>query len=122
MKLSFFTDQCVPTALREALREGGHEVQLLAKHLPTNAPDPIVMAKAVELDFLLATLNGDFADIVAYPPSKSGGIVAFQINNRPEVIPRMMEQFLAFVEKQPDREWFRGKLLVVEPHRIRIRT
>ena len=33
-----------------------------------------------------------------------------------------MERFLAFVDEKPDRDWFRGKLLVVEPSRIRIRA
>lgn len=122
MTLHFFTDHCVPTALVNALRAHEHEATRLTDVMPHNSPDPAVIAKAQELDCVLATLNGDFADIVAYPPANFAGIVAFQIHNRPEIVPPMMEQFLAFVEQQPGRDWFRAKLLVVEPLRIRIRT
>ena len=77
MTLHFFSDHCVPTALLDALRARSQKVTRLMDVLPTNSPDPAVIAKAQELDCVLATLNGDFADIVAYPPADFGGIVAF---------------------------------------------
>ena len=42
-----------------------------------------------ELDAVLVSLNGDFADIVIYPPSSYRGIIAFQVKNHPEVIPAL---------------------------------
>ena len=36
--------------------------------LPTNAPDLKVIEKALELKAILISLNGDFADILSYPP------------------------------------------------------
>jgi hypothetical protein len=37
-------------------------------------------------------LNGDFADIVTYPPAKYKGIIASQVRNHPEIIPPLMER------------------------------
>jgi predicted nuclease of predicted toxin-antitoxin system len=68
MSLRFFGDQCVPAEITDALRRQGHQVALLREVLPIRSIDPVVIAKAQELDAILISLNGDFADIVAYPP------------------------------------------------------
>jgi hypothetical protein len=47
--------------------------------MPAESPDRAVIAKAQKLGAILLSLNGDFADIVAYPPGQLGGIVALQI-------------------------------------------
>lgn len=44
----------------------GHEVFLLRDYIPTDSPDSLVMEKAQELDAILISLNGDFADIVTF--------------------------------------------------------
>jgi len=45
--------------------------------MPTDSPDSIVLSKAQQLDAVLVSLNGDFADIVTYPPEF--GVKAFLI-------------------------------------------
>ena len=50
------------------------------------SPDENVIAKAQEIDAILLSMNGDFADIVTYPPKDYTGIVALQIRNDPEVL------------------------------------
>src|SRR5256885_1040333 len=69
MSLRFFTDHCVPNSVIQVLRDAGHEVFILKEHIPQDSDDPVVIAKAQELDAVLVSLNGDFADIVTYPPS-----------------------------------------------------
>jgi hypothetical protein len=98
------------------------QVTLLRDHLPIRSLDPIVIAKAQEMDCVFLSLNGDFADIVTYPPARYGGILALQLHNHPEIIPQLMENFGRFLDRQSDREFFRGKLFIVEVHRIRIRS
>jgi predicted nuclease of predicted toxin-antitoxin system len=44
----------------------GHEVLLLREVMPHDSPDHSVIAKAKELNAILISLNGDFADIVVY--------------------------------------------------------
>jgi hypothetical protein len=77
----------VPREIADALRQFGCDVELLRDHLPTRAPDADVIAKAQELERILVSLNGDFADIVAYRPEAYGGIVAIQLHDHPETIP-----------------------------------
>ncbi len=72
MSLKFFADHCVPNAVIQALRNAGHQVFILREHIPRDSPDPVVIAKAQELNAILVSLNGDFAD----PISAGGGHVS----------------------------------------------
>ena len=122
MSLRFFADHCVSNSVIAGLRNAGHEVFPLKEHIPPDSDDPVVLAKAQELGAVLISLNGDFADIVAYPPSAYVGIVALQMKNHPEMIPALLLQFLNYVASHPAIDDYKGRLLVVEAHRIRIRT
>ncbi len=122
MALRLFLDHCVPTSVGRALEPAGHEVLLLREHLPPDTEDPAVLAKASALDAVLVTLDGDFADLVRYPPSAFGGIVALQVRNRPEALPLLMERLQAYLAAHPEQAHYRGKLLLVDPTRIRLRT
>ena len=64
MSLSFLADQCVSFSIIQALRDEGHEVLCLKDLMPPDSADPAVIAKAQDLDAILLSLNGDFADIV----------------------------------------------------------
>src|SRR5687768_1863849 len=121
MGLQFFADHCVSNAIMHTLREAGHAVVRLQEHLPVESPDADVIAKAQQLDALLLSLNGDFADIVTYPPADYQGIIALQVRNHPEIIPQLMKRLQDYLSSHPDKEYYRGKLLVVEVHRIRVR-
>jgi hypothetical protein len=105
----------------QTLRDAGHDVLRLRDQLPIESPDPVVIAKAQELDALLLSLNGDFADIVSYPPANYQGIIALQVRNHPEIIPPLMARLCGYLSLHSDRQYYRGKLLVVEVHRIRVR-
>lgn len=93
----------------------------LREHLPRSSPDPEVIAKAQDLDAILVSVNGDFSDIVAYPPRSYGGIIGLQVKNHPEVIPQILSRLGDYLVSHPGQDHYRGKLLLVEPHRIRIR-
>jgi predicted nuclease of predicted toxin-antitoxin system len=121
MSLRFLSDQCVPGEIAESLRQHGCVVTSLREVLPINSPDTAVIAQAQQLGAILLSLNGDFADITTYPPSSYGGIVAIQLHDHPETIPYLMKGLLGFLSDHPDQEFYEGKLLIVEPHRIRIR-
>jgi predicted nuclease of predicted toxin-antitoxin system len=92
MGFRFFADHCVSNAIMQTLRAGGHEVVRLREQLPVESPDAIVIAKAQQLDAILLSLNGDFTDIVAYPPVDYQGIIALQVRNHPEIIPQLMQR------------------------------
>ena len=102
MSLRFLADQCVPGEISAHLHQQGYEVIRLREVLPTRAVDPAVIAKARELGAVLLSLNGDFADIVAYPPADFHGIVAVQLHNHPEIIPQLLDRLCGFLRTQPD--------------------
>src|SRR5215216_5503292 len=105
----------------EALRAIGAEVLRLREHLPTDAPDEIVLAMAQQLEAILVSLNGDFANIVTYPPAHYHGIMALQVHNHPEIIPQLMTRLITHIASHPSAEEYKGKLFIIEVHRIRIR-
>ena len=121
MSLTFFADHCVPNSVIQVLRDAGHEVRILKEHIPRDSDDPVVIAKAQELPAILVSLNGDFSDIVTYPPSNYKGIIALQVRNHPRVIPALMQRLLDYLAAHPDMSSYEGQLLLVEAHRIRVR-
>lgn len=68
MSLRFFIDQCVPNSIIEILRNADHEVLILKDYIPIDSLDSLVITTQ-ELNAILISLNGDFADIVTYPPA-----------------------------------------------------
>ena len=121
MALRFLAAHCISNFIIQNLRNANHEVLRLKDVLPVESPDAIVIAKAQEMNAILLSLNGDFADIVTYPPRAYKGIIALQMRNHPETLPFLMARLGAYLEAQPSMEHYRGKLLVVEVDRIRIR-
>lgn len=115
-------DHCVPNLAGKLLSEAGHEVVRLAECLPMDSPDPVVLSKADELDAVLVSLNSDFSDITAYPPATHRGIIALLIKNRPETVTPIIQRLTAYLDQHHERREMDGKLLIVEPHRIRLRT
>ena len=121
MALRFFADHCVSNQIIAALEEAGHEVIRLKGVLPSESADSLVAAKAQELDAILLSLNGDFADIVTYPPAHFKGIVALQVLNRPQATPALIVKLITFLLAHPAQQYYGGKLIIVEPHRVRVR-
>jgi predicted nuclease of predicted toxin-antitoxin system len=121
MALRFLADHCISNTIVRSLRDAGHEVVRLRDVLAVESPDRLVIAKAQEIDAILLSMNGDFADIVTYPPKGYKGIVAIQMRNHAEVLEHLMARLIEYLRTQPAREHYRAKLLVVEVNRIRIR-
>lgn len=121
MSLRFFADHCVSNFIIKTLRNADHHVVRLRDYLPPDAPDPIVILKTKELGAILISLDGDFADIVTYPPVNYHGIIALQVRNHPEILPDLMGRLIAYLSAYPGMDHYKGKLFLVEIHRIRIR-
>lgn len=119
--LKFFADHCVSTFIVQTLRDSGYEVFALRNYIPIVSPDQVVISQAQELDAILISLDGDFSDIVAYPPSNYKGIIALQVRNHPEVTPQLLDRLKDHLAAHPEPCYYSGKLFVAEVHRIRIR-
>ncbi len=114
-------DQCVPASIGQFLRDSDYDVLILKDYISIESPDEIVIAKAQELGAILVSLNGDFADIVTYPPANYGGIISIQLRNHPEIIALLMQRLVNYLSNHSDMEHYQGKLFIFEANRIRIR-
>lgn len=121
MSLRFFADHCTSKYIIQELRDAGHEVLQLKNYISPDSSDPVVILKAQELDSILVSLNGDFVDIVTYPPAKYKGIIALQVRNHPEIIPQLMERLKNYLSANPETNHYKGKLFLIEVHRIRVK-
>ena len=108
-------------AIVRALEDLHHEALRLRDFIPRDSPDAVVIAQAQSQNAILLSLNGDFADIVMYPPSRFKGIVALQVRDHPEVIPALVTRLSRYLRAYPSMGLFQGKLIIVEVHRIRVR-
>lgn len=98
MNLSFFIDQCVPNIVGLNLRDAGYQVFFLRENIPIDSPDPVVIKTAQKFNSILVSLNGDFADIISYPPANYQGIISLQVKNHPEIIPQMLTVSYPFAQ------------------------
>ncbi len=121
MALRFLADHCVSNSTIQTIREANHEVLRLRDVLPVESSDMVVITKAQEIDAMLLSLNGDFSHIVNYPPKDYKGIVALQMHNHAETLPKLVARLTAYLNEHTMMDHYRGKLLVVEVDRIRIR-
>ena len=65
MALRFLANHRISNSIVQTLPEANHEVLCLRGVLPAESSNAAVIAKA---QAILLSLNGDFADIVSYPP------------------------------------------------------
>ena len=93
----------------------------LSEYISTDSSHKVVISQAQEQDAILVSLNGDFSDIVTYPPGNYKGIIALQVRNHPEAIPRLMASLKEYLSAHPNPDHYKRKLFLVEAHRIRIR-
>jgi len=121
MSLKFFADHCIPNSVIVKIREAGHEVLRLRDHIPTDSIDHEVISNAQDLKCILISLNGDFADIVSYPPADYKGIIALHVGNHPEIISQLLTMLMDYLAEHAEMNHYHGKLLLVEAHRIRVR-
>ena len=121
MSLRFFADHCISTFIIQSLENEGYKVFRLKDHIPSDSTDKLVISKAQKLDSILISLNGDFTDIVGYPPAEYKGVISLQVRNHPEIIPQLLTRLTDYLSAHPDMDHYRGKLLLAEVHRIRVR-
>jgi len=71
-------DENLPVEAAELLRKAGRECDTVDEEGLAGADDPTVAARCQTEERVLFTLDLDFADIRAYPPSEYVGIVVFR--------------------------------------------
>lgn len=111
-------DENLPVEAAEFLRTAGWECDTVYDEGLAGADDPRVAARCQVEARVLFTLDLDFADIRAYPPSEYVGIVVL----RPvEPSRRQALELVRRVLPVMSAEWIEHRLWIVEPARVRVR-
>jgi predicted nuclease of predicted toxin-antitoxin system len=113
MALRFLADHCVSNSTIQTIREANHEVLRLRDVLPVESSDMVVITKAQEIDAILLSLNGDFSHIVNYPPKDYKGIVALQMRNHAETLPKLVARLTAYLKVHTTMDHYRPKPCLV---------
>lgn len=116
--MRFKLDENLPTEAVALLSDAGHDaVCVLAQGLGGDQ-DAVIAAACTDEDRILITLDTDFADIRAYPPGESPGIIVLRLRDqrKGEVL-----QSIRRLSRVLHRESPHQQLWIVEEERIRIR-
>lgn len=111
-------DENLPIEAAELLRAAGWECGTVFDEGLAGADDPNVAAACRTEARVLFTLDLDFADIRAYPPSEYVGIVVLRPT---EPSRRQVLHLVSRVLPVLSAEWVEHRLWIVEPARVRIR-
>lgn len=113
--MRLLADENFPGDAVAALRAAGHDVAWVAE-IARSIPDTEVLRLAREQERVLLTSDKDFGDLAfRVGLLHEAGIVLFRLPAVPSVVAAATEHVF---RKHQD---FKGKFLVVEPHRIRER-
>jgi len=112
-------DENLSRHLKTALISAGHETSTAADESLPGKPDTDVAAAAKSENMILFTLDVAFADLRRFPTGEHPGIVLFRpIRVGPTTVNRFVLDFVA----SQDLDSIAGRIVVVEPDRIRIRS
>lgn len=116
--MKFLLDENLSPGHAELLRTMGHDAVAVIEVGLAGASDPEVAAFAAHQGRILITLDGDFANIIRFPPERTAGVIRLRLHPPTEeaigrrlrsAIPRLVGRNLS------------GQLVVVQADRIRIR-
>lgn len=116
--MRFKVDENLPQEVAELLCENGHDALSVFDQTLSGEQDPTLFEVCQAERRVLVTLDRDFANIQAYPPATTVGIVVLRLvrQDKPRVLQVLKKLIPALTENAVSQ-----KLWVVEEDRIRIR-
>jgi predicted nuclease of predicted toxin-antitoxin system len=116
----FLVDADLPPLVAAVLQAAGHDCEYVPDVFPPRTPDSLVAARAREVRSCIVTRDFGFADIRQYVPSQHHGIVVLTVP--PDAGSRYIVDLIReLLDRMGEFEPIPGKLLIVEPGRIRVR-
>lgn len=117
MKLKI--DENLPSGCVGILRGGGFEADTVADECLTGTDDSAIAARCRAEGRVLITLDLDFANIRAYPPTEYAGIIILRSKKQDKhsVLTLVHRIALVLTNRAPA-----GELWIAEPDRIRFRN
>lgn len=117
--MRFKLDENLPVEAAAVLREAGHDAATVLDQNMRGEPYAGVAAACQREARILVTLDTDFADIRAYPPGDSPGILVLRLRrqDKPHVL-SVVRRLLPLMAREP----LAGRLWIVDGDRVRVRT
>ena len=117
--MNFKIDENLPRECAALLRGAGFGADTVAEENLTGADDTAIARSARAEGRVLITLDLDFANIQAYPPSAHSGIIVLRVKRQDKhaVVGLVVRMISALKTRLPARD-----LWIVESDRIRFRS
>jgi predicted nuclease of predicted toxin-antitoxin system len=117
--VKFLLDENLSPLHARTVRSLGHDAVSVVELGLSGADDSVVRASAIEDDRILITLDGDFANVLRFPPAGTPGVLRFRVHPATE---QAIDFALRGAILRLDGMDLHGKLVVVDGRRIRIRS
>lgn len=111
-------DENIPVSTSQVLARIGHDVETVVGEGLAGHDDATVLAAASSEERLLVTLDRGFGDVRDYPPGSHGGIVVLRPDSQAV---SSVRSTLSSLTTHHDLEEFRGCVVVVRGHFVRVR-
>lgn len=102
----------------EALRALGHDAVAILEIGLSGSSDTVVRMTAIQSNRVLVTLDGDFGNILRFPPGETPGVVRLRLGPATEAA--ISRALLRMVMLLGSRD-LAGKLVIVDDDKIRVR-
>lgn len=116
--MKFLLDENLSPLHARTVRDMGHDAVSVVEAGLSGSDDEVVRAVAIAEERVLVTLDADFANVLRYPPAETPGVVRLRIHPATEYA---IDEMLRGVIPRIAEENVRGKLVVVDESKIRIR-
>ncbi|MEM0963950.1 MAG: DUF5615 family PIN-like protein [Bacteroidota bacterium] len=117
--MRFKLDENLPSDAAGVFRGAGHDAVTVLDQAMGGAPDPNVAEVCRNEGRVLVTLDTDFADIRAYPPSEHPGLLVLRLRKQDKTsVLDVLRRVMPLLETEP----LAGRLWIVDGERIRVRS
>jgi predicted nuclease of predicted toxin-antitoxin system len=116
--MRFKVDENLPIEAAELLRQAGHDAMTVPEQGLGGEPDEHIASVCQDEALALVSLDTDFADIRAYPPSQYSGLIVLRLRtqDKPRVLD-VLRRLLPLLSSDPLIQ----HLWIVEEERVRVR-
>ncbi len=116
--MQFKTDENLPVEVTELLRSAGYDAMSVLEQGMGGKSDPYLVEMCIREERALITLDTDFADIRAYPPSEAAGYIVLRLHRQDkQSVLEIMERLIPMLGQEP----LQHRLWIVDEQKVRIR-
>lgn len=116
--MKLLLDENLSSVHAQMLRELGHDAVSVVELGLAGADDAVVRESAIESKRVLITLDGDFANVLRFPPATTPGVIRIRLHPATE---ELIDAALRWSISQLEGVVIEDKLVVVDGQKIRLR-